>query len=1065
MLDMKDFNRGVKAYNGAISKMTIVSGTGARKMTGALGSVAKFAGKTLVTGVALGAAAIAGLGLGMAKLAIDAAPLAGVKAAFEGITESSGVAADQMLAALKESSAGMLTNADAMTTYNLAAQLVGTTFANDLPNAMGYLTKISAATGESMDYMMTSLVRGVGRLSPLILDNLGIQVDLTEAYEDYGKELGHTGKDLAQYVKGMSKADQQAALMAQVMAKLEKNTAAMPEVTGTAAAAMGSLQTQLQDTKDAIGLALLPAFTTIMGKVNEFAADNLPRLVEAFEQNVVPAIETGVEWLQVNLPLAIDAAKEAFGWVIERIDEFKRGFAWATSEGMSPFAAGLSGIAELLDDFLGEETMGRVWDFVDWAQKTASFIEENLTPILAGLGTVAAIAFGAWAAAAIAAAIPTIIALAPVIAIVAAIGAAVALLAKAWESDWGGIRTVLTQFWNETAKPTFELLKVWFTTTLPQALAKVRDWFVTAWENITSSVTEAWEAVVGVLEDVEQWFTVTMPDAVSSAWDTVKSTVEDAVAAVGSTISSGLSWIKDTWESAWNAVRDFLGAVWDGIRTAFVAALILFLDIFGIKLEDVIEAWRTTWDAVSAKLSAIWETLKTTVSEAAQAVYDYIKERTDEIAEAWGIVWDYVSEKATEIWEAVKTTVGDAAQAVYNFVKARIDEISEAWTFVWDAVSAKASEIWETIKTVVGDAIDAVWQVLTGMYDKIKDAVTDPLTDAWEAIKDTVGDWLDIGRALIQGLIDGVRDKAQDLIDAVTGPIQNASDRAKKLLRISSASKVFYDIGQDTIGGFIEGFRSHMDELFGDAQYITDELAEIFDIARVFGGVGRAAGRELERQILDPATERLKEVEARIAELEETGLHKLSWGYSWEMEDLQRERLALTEQIADAEGRIAEFQERQQQLAWLQQQIKLLDLIADYDLDAAQVMRGMALGIDANAADVLEAMTRALSLVIEKAQTELGIASPSKVFELEIGRPMIEGVVRGIEGYADRIASAMGGALAVPALFQRPAMAMPAGGTTNTLNMNMGGVNIYDQMSAATFEARVRQIVTSTIGG
>ncbi|GAG35341.1 unnamed protein product, partial [marine sediment metagenome] len=244
-----------------------------------------------------------------------------------------------------------------------------------------------------------------------------------------------------------------------------------------------------------------------------------------------------VKWLGENIPRAIDIVKDAIAFVTDAIGEFQRGFQWAVSEGMDPFTATLTGVAEILDDFLGEEIMDRVWDFVDWAREAAVFIGENLTPILAGLGTVAVIAFGAWAVSAAAAMIPML----PIIAVVLAIGAAVGLLVAAWEKDWGGIRTILTAFWEEAAKPAFEALKVWFTTTLPAALATIRDWFVTAWENITEAVTGAWKKAVAIFGDVKKWFTVTMPAAIWKAWETVKKTVADAIKAVRETISKALA--------------------------------------------------------------------------------------------------------------------------------------------------------------------------------------------------------------------------------------------------------------------------------------------------------------------------------------------------------------------------------------------------------------------------------------------------------------------------------------------------------------------------------------------
>ena len=80
---------------------------------------------------------------------------------------------------------------------------------------------------------------------------------------------------------------------------------------------------------------------------------------------------------------------------------------------------------------------------------------------------------------------------------------------------------------------------------------------------------------------------------------------------------------------------------------------------------------------------------------------------------------------------------------------------------------------------------------------------------------------------------------------------------------------------------------------------------------------------------------------------------------------------------------------------------------------------------------------------------------------------MMEGLALGVAKTAAipvAITSEVMHRVSAPALFQRPAMTMPAS-SSRTVNVNMGGVNIHDQMSEAVFEARVRQIVTSAVGG
>lgn len=119
--------------------------------------------------------------------------------------------------------------------------------------------------------------------------------------------------------------------------------------------------------------------------------------------------------------------------------------------------------------------------FLEIGGKVVGFIKDNLNPILAGLavvfGAIVIPAFIAWAAAAGAAALSTMLALAPIVVPIVAIGAAVGLLVKAWDSDWGGMRTSLTSFWNDTAKPIFAGIADFFTNGIPNAIINIKNAF------------------------------------------------------------------------------------------------------------------------------------------------------------------------------------------------------------------------------------------------------------------------------------------------------------------------------------------------------------------------------------------------------------------------------------------------------------------------------------------------------------------------------------------------------------------------------------------------------------
>jgi TP901 family phage tail tape measure protein len=70
-----------------------------------------------------------------------------------------------------------------------------------------------------------------------------------------------------------------------------------------------------------------------------------------------------------------------------------------------------------------------------------------------------------------------------------------------------------------------------------------------------------------------------------------------------------------------------------------------------------------------------------------------------------------------------------------------------------------------------------------------------------------------IGVNIMQGLINGLASMAQYLINSVTSPINSAIDQAKELLGIHSPSRVFMDIGVNTVLGMVKGIDKTLPQL------------------------------------------------------------------------------------------------------------------------------------------------------------------------------------------------------------------------------------------------------------
>jgi len=474
-------------------------------------------------GVVAGAAGTAGAAL--LSLAKDAAPLEQIRAAFEGIAETSGESADKMLRALEEGSAGMIAQRDLMLSYNKAAQLVSPTFANQLPGALGALGKVAAATGQDMGFLLDSLVTGVGRLSPMILDNLAIQVDLTAAYEAWAAQNGVA-------VDEMTKAQQQAALMAQVMEKLAENTASMPDVAGSATAGIAGLQATMQNWKDEVGSATLPVLTILLNILTRLAGVVLPPLTAFLEGVLVPAFTKLAQGLELFV-----------GRLVEGQGPIQALQGTLMEMGFGQLALEIELVRQKVEAFIGK-AMEALGPIITW-------VEENveLQDVLIGLGVaIASVIIPALAS--------VIASVAPVIAVFLAVVAVVVLVRRMWETHGEAIRAKAQEIWDKVVG-IFEWFRDYYSKIFEAfALAFEGDWYGfgqklrEAWDQIWEQIKEigvrAWDAI-------RTFFTET-------DWGAVGRSILEGIA---KGITAGLKFIRDAArnaaQAALDAAKGFLG--------------------------------------------------------------------------------------------------------------------------------------------------------------------------------------------------------------------------------------------------------------------------------------------------------------------------------------------------------------------------------------------------------------------------------------------------------------------------------------------------------------------------
>ena len=180
-----------------------------KQVQGNLAELDKTAG-TLGHGVeglakAAGAAGLLLLGQQAVAATADLSEL-GIKAAmlresFDSLAAGVGQSGDDMLAALRTASRGAIADSDLILAANRAMLLGVAKSSDDMATLMDIATVRGRAMGLTVSQAFNDIVTGLGRGSALILDNLGIVVNATEANERYAASLGKSAEALSETEK------------------------------------------------------------------------------------------------------------------------------------------------------------------------------------------------------------------------------------------------------------------------------------------------------------------------------------------------------------------------------------------------------------------------------------------------------------------------------------------------------------------------------------------------------------------------------------------------------------------------------------------------------------------------------------------------------------------------------------------------------------------------------------------------------------------------------------------------------------------------------------------------
>lgn len=237
-------------------------GQAASSLSGMIGPLtASTAGLGLIV-VAAGAAAVAFLALGQRGAAFR-----GVIEAFDITSRRAGTTAHILLGDLRTAARGTVSDMALMRQANVAlagasrqvAEALGQN--GGLAGLMEIARAQAKATGQDVDFLFQSLVTGIKRSSPPLIDNTGLVLSIGEANAAYAASIGKT-------VDQLTAEEKQIALLNATLAAGKMAVDSYGQGQLTAAERMAQMNTTITNLMDGLAMAVQPLYELLLAVGN-----------------------------------------------------------------------------------------------------------------------------------------------------------------------------------------------------------------------------------------------------------------------------------------------------------------------------------------------------------------------------------------------------------------------------------------------------------------------------------------------------------------------------------------------------------------------------------------------------------------------------------------------------------------------------------------------------------------------------------------------------------------------------------------------------------------------------
>ena len=363
-------------------------------------------------------------------------------------------------------------------------------------------------------------------------------------------------------------------------------------------------------------------------------------------------------------------------------------------------------------------------------------------------------------------------------------------------------------FISGTLTPAIEVLVLWLSTGLPDAIKTVSDF----WSNtlmpamqpvedfISGTLVPIFEKLEDVLvgnsvhtaiETVADFFTETLIPAAEKVEAFFSDTVIPLFEELEQMLRENAQKMSEEWETNLSDILGTAETVWSTVQEVTETTINTIKEVVDTVAGELVAVWDEHGEQIKEIATLAWTLIEEVITEVTETIQQIIDLFTKETGDGVNVWVEFLKDTISLAWAAIEETIDFALDQIQNVIELAIALLQGDWKQAWDEVEQIVERSWELIETAVKNAgtllVNAVKDVMRKVVKEFKDV-----------------DFTQIGKDMMGGVVSGIRSMAGSVADAAKNTAQGALDKVKFWQKSDSPSRLWHDEVGVSIGEGIE---------------------------------------------------------------------------------------------------------------------------------------------------------------------------------------------------------------------------------------------------------------------